>query len=176
MKGLTMFVQILNKDWLGKMVKAAIVLLLLMAMPMVAWAAGSAKAEEHRAGRTRFVTWTWTADASGDVSGTVLGQFTIDIRGGVAYGLLADPEAGVSADYDVTIQAAWTVTTEAGAARTIEFADVTSGNGTDLSNSANGQYLAFAKPFPLESCNLTLTVANAGNATSGTIVLLVWEE
>lgn len=165
-----MFVQILNKVRIW-----TVGLLLLLVIPGLCFAAGSAKAKEMRNGKTRFITWAWTSDASGDVSGTTLGQFAFQTRGGIAYGLLADPESGVTADYDVTVEAAWSVVTET-ATRTIEFADVTSGDGTDLSNSTNGQYKAFSKPFPLESCTLTLTVAGAGNATSGTFILLIWEE
>ena len=146
-------------------------LILLTLSTSLAFAAGSTKITAKRDGKIEFVTIAWTSDASGDVSSA--GSY--NTRGGTLYAFLYDPETGVTDLWDFTLEASWVVLTES-SSRTIELVDVTGGDGTNLSNSTDGDYVSLGSPVGLPSCTLTPTVAGAGNAQSGTIVLLIWNE
>jgi hypothetical protein len=117
-----------------------------------------------------MIVFEWTSDASGDVSGP---EAEINIPGGSLYAMLAVPKSGVTDAYDVTVSMRKNFQT----CTAIAIADLLSGDGANLSNSTDGQLVLMGQPIPLlPDARLSLVVANAGNAQSGTIVLVIWDE
>jgi len=109
---------------------------------------------------TRY-TVAWTASAGGAVSGT-----TFDVKAGRLVEVRQLPSSGPTQPsnlYDVTVLDGNSV-------------DVLVGGGANLSNSAptyTAPALSSGYPVYLEAGQLTPTVANAGNATTGQVVLYV---
>lgn len=109
----------------------------------------------------------WTSDASGDASGTTGGL----VSGHIVRVVFKPGTAGSqpSAAYDVTLTDSYSV-------------DVLTGLGANLSNSTTTDVCpgveitdgTTTSIMPVAVCDiLTLTVANAGNTKSGTVVLYV---
>ena len=131
---------------------------------------GSVIKENVYANRIRMIVFEWTSDASGDVSGP---EAEVNIPGGSLYAMLAVPKSGVTDNYDVTVSMRKNFQT----CTAITIADILGGDGANLSNSTNGQLVLMGKPVPLlPDARLSLVVANAGDAQSGTIVLVIWDE
>lgn len=126
--------------------------------------AGSISLTETKHGVIRRTALAWTSDGSGDVNGT-----TTALCGAIVRVEFIPGAGGVqpSALYDVTLLSASGI-------------DLLAGQGANLSNSAASQ-VAPACPFtdgttvsiapPQVNEAVTLVVANAGNAKSGTVVI-----
>lgn len=105
----------------------------------------------------------WTSDASGDVSAN-----SVTVKAGTLVGVAYTPGSGgsqPSAAYDVTM----TCDDHTGT-------DVLGGTGANLSNSSATHALPLAGTYHrqwLHGGGLTLVVAAAGNAKSGTVDLYV---
>ena len=144
----------------------------LILIPSICFSAGSIYVTtEQIMPKLRSYQIAWTSDASGDVNTT-----TFRMKAGLIFKYAADPEAGVTDAYDFTLPVAWNIATSATTTRTIEWADALSGDGANLSNSADGEILDLSIQFPVPTCVATPTIANAGNAKSGTIIIYIWEE
>lgn len=144
--------------------------LVFLFLATTAFAAGTMEITRISQGKQVHVTVAWTSDASGDCDAE---SFTF--RGGTLVAFWADPESGVSDLYDLVLNAAWAIKAES-ATRTIDFNDVLEGEGANLSNSANGEYIKLVYPALLPSCTLSPIISNAGNAQSGTLDFVFWEE
>lgn len=138
----------------------------------VAGAVGSAFFTIDTEGKVYMLRMAWTADASGDVT-----EKTVTVPEGTVYAFAHDPENGVTDDYDVTVGMSYSLKiASAGTLRTVEWADILSGDGANLSNSEDGAVVSLTTPFSIPESTLTFTVDNAGNATSGTFILYIWRE
>jgi len=107
-------------------------------------------------GFTKY-TIAWTSDAAGAVSGN-----TVDVKRGHLRQVKYKPDAGGTQPtdlYDVTLLDA-------------DGADLLAGGGANLSN-VNASIAVPTAPILLEGQSVTPTVANAGNAKGGTIILYV---
>ena len=112
--------------------------------------AGSVTIEYENQLTASVVTWTWTSDSSGDVSGTD----TLKLSG-QALRFVTDPSATApTADYDITIL------DENGV-------DIAAAALADRHTSTSEQVIP--DPGPAFSSKLSLVVANAGNAKIGTL-------
>jgi len=145
---------------------------LLLLLTSVCWSAGSGWATREQVGkRNTLYQIAWTADASGDCD-----AITIRIPSGMIHTIKSLPNAGVTDLFDVKLKASWKIANSATTTATVSFADATSGQATDLSNSTDGQTIKLSKVFSMPSGTIQLIVANAGNATSGTFFFELWRE
>ena len=123
--------------------------------------AGSIALTSSRVGSLNKYQVVWTSDASGDVTVTAF-----DVATGVLEQVRFTPNTDASQPsgaYDVTILDAQGI-------------DILAGVGANLSSAASTVHVpAVSTTYQrvLEAGALTPTVANAGNAKQGTIVLLV---
>lgn len=103
----------------------------------------------------------WVSDASGNVSANT---FAVEAGEIVQVGYIPDGGGTQPSDlYDVTMTDAQSI-------------DVLTGTGANLSNATSTVAVPVVSTYfrrTLQAGNLTPTVANAGNAKGGTIVLLV---
>jgi len=112
---------------------------------------------EIRHGSVKKIVWSWTSDAAGLASETTVNAFD-----GVLLGLTTIPAPGGAAptdDYDVA------VTDSAGH-------DVLLGAGANR-DTANTEHVTGASLAGVAASPLTLTVTNAGNTKTGTVILYV---
>ena len=128
---------------------------LLLASSALLRAVGTVAVAEETFGPIKKITWTWTSDASGDVDGTL----TVSAYNGVLERLVTVPDgdAAPTDNYDVTIL------DEDGV-------DVLMGGGADR-DTANTEQVGASSLGVVANDRLELVVANAGNATSGTVYL-----
>ena len=120
--------------------------------------------------KIRSLVYQWTVDASGDMSGTIT---EVNLPGGTLYNFISVPGAGVTDAFDVTLSAKMTLPN----GNTVTIADVLGGQGANLSNSVNGAWAALSEPFPvMYDTRFALTVDNAGDAKSGTLIFFFWDE
>lgn len=123
-------------------------------------AAGSIVVTSADIGGVLKYTVVWTSDASGNVSGN-----TFDVRYGELRQVKTIPGAGGVAPtdlYDVTLTDP-------------DGVDVLAGAGANLSGTVAAilePTINSQRPY-LEAQTLTLNVSNAGNAKSGTLILLI---
>jgi hypothetical protein len=119
-------------------------------------------------GRYRSVLIKCVSDASGDANGV-----EITDQGGVLASIAYLPVAGCSDEWDLTITMTYTMPD----GTSITWADITNGDGADLSNSTDGAPVNMSSPFTiLPGSKLTPIVANLGNAKTVYIVMNIWEE
>lgn len=112
--------------------------------------------EGRRTGVTKY-SIAWTCDASGNVSGN---GFAVKVGSLQQFKFIPGAAGAQPTDqYDATF-----VDTDA--------LDVLSGNGANLSN-ATPKLVVFSPPIYTDGSTYDLTIANAGNAKSGTAVLWV---
>lgn len=112
---------------------------------------------EKTHGSVKKVVWTWISDDQGDASEATTGALDGDLLG-----LTTVPAGGGSAptdNYDITITDS-------------DGHDVLLGAGADRDTS-NTEHVARASLAGVSGSPLTLTVANAGDTKSGTVVLYV---
>lgn len=152
------------------MKKLWIALLLLLAIPGFAWAAGTCTVDYDRDSRTGTTTivWSWTSDASGDVTGT---DGSICVTGTIAGIQMIPDDTDTPTDaYDVT------VITDVGSF------DVLVGLGANMSENLDDSGNVFmpvdsdnSKPItlPANTC-IHPVVDNAGSATSGIIKMVIF--
>ena len=122
--------------------------------------AGTVTITEELVGNVKKITFAWTCDASGNVSGT--GGATTNVYNGAITRLVTVPAGGGSAptdQYDVTVLDG-------------DSTDVLMGAGANRAAAATEQVLASSLGV-VANDTLTLNVANAGNAKSGTVYLYV---
>ena len=132
--------------------------------------AGSVTKHNVYANRIRSLVYEWTCDASGDVSGSTT---EVNLPGGSLYTFLSVPKSGVTDAFDVTMSAKMTLPN----GNTVTVADVLGGQGGNLSNSTNGEWEFLNTPFPMMfDTRLALTIANAGNAQSGTLIFFIRDD
>lgn len=127
------------------------------------------KYSNERIGNWRIITLKWTADASGDVTDAIEIQLpTCQVNS-----FLSVPITGVSDDFDLTLP----VTIPLPDGSSVDIADALSASGSNLSNSTDGEAVNLGTPFPLpHGSKLKVKVDNAGNATSGYLWLMLWQE
>jgi len=136
------------------------------------FAAGSGYATVEKVGqKNTLYQVAWTADASGDCDAV-----TIRVPAGIIHTIKSDPESGVMDDFDVVLIATWNIAATATTTRTIDFADALTGQGTNLSNSVDGEVIRLTRIFSMPSGELQVVISNAGNATSGTFFFEMWSE
>jgi len=120
--------------------------------------AGTVTITEETHGSLKKIAWAWTCDASGNVNGT--GGQTAGAYNGALERLVTVPAAAGSAptdNYDITIL------DEDGV-------DVLLGAGADR-DTANTEQVQRTSLGVVANDKLTLNIANAGNAKSGTVYL-----
>lgn len=122
-------------------------------------AAGSATITEVTHRPLKKITWAWTSDASGNVSGGA-GLSTKSYTGKII-ALTTDPDgtAAPTDNYDIVIN-------DAGGA------DVLLGAGADR-DTANNEHVAQASLGAVVESTLELVVSNAGNAKAGVVHLFI---
>lgn len=145
-----------------------IMAILVLAICSAAYAAttGSCEAYKYDGHKgARICVWEWTSDASGDGSGD---DFEIENVGGYITSVQFRPDTTdiPTDDYDVTI------TDEQGI-------DVIYGKGTDIDKDPDdSENIRMPltpdgdRPF-ISQQTLSLTVSSAGNAKSGTVILVL---
>lgn len=119
--------------------------------------AGTVTVSEELLGSLKKIVWAWTSDGSGNVNGA--GGATVNALNGKIERLVTVPSgaAAPTDNYDVTI------TDE-------DSVDVLSGGGADR-DTANTEQVASSSLGVVANDKLTLNVANAGAAKSGTVYL-----
>lgn len=140
--------------------------LALIALGAPAWAAGTATVTTSAVGAGVIkYSVAWVCDASGVVSSA-----TWSIKAGHIWQVNQIPDGGGTQPsdlYDMTIGDA-------------NSADILAGTGANLSNAGPtyrapliGDGTNFNQQLYVESGTVTLTIANAGNAKGGTVVLFI---
>lgn len=131
--------------------------LLLMTLPLLA--AGTATTTRYDVPRrpiTRYTT-AWTSTAGGAVSGN-----TFAVVPGYLLSIRFIPNTGGTQPsdlYDITLSDG-------------DLTDLTSGSGTNLSNASSSIYQWNPPLFQDGTRSFDIVVANAGNAKTGTVVIL----
>lgn len=130
--------------------------------------AGSIVVEERYFERQRSVICKCTSDSIGNVSGT-----GFEVQGGNLYGLHYVPVTGVSDAFDLTA----TMKIPLNNGQSISLADCLGGQGANLSNSTDGDYIVLSEPHPLPPKSiLTPTIANLGDTKVVYLIFNIWEE
>jgi len=110
---------------------------------------------ENVEGPIQQIVWAWTTDASGDVTETTTGKYS-----GRLFTVVTIPGAAAAAptaDYDLTVTDANSV-------------DLLHAGGADR-HTANTEYIQEANLGVVANSAITFTVANGGNAKSGTVIV-----
>lgn len=134
----------------------AALLALIATAPLQAVAVGTVTITEETFGSVKKITFAWTSDASGNVSGTL----TTKSYNGALERLVTVPAGGGSAPtnlYDITMLDQ-------------DSTDVLMAAGADRS-SANTEQVQRTSLGVVANDKLELRIANAGNAKSGTVYL-----
>ena len=153
------------------MKKLVIWLVLMLVIPSFAWAAGTCTATKVRDSRTGLqeVTWEWTSDASGDVSGT---DGKISVTGTIATICFIPDATDTPTDaYDVTIVRSTDPTAF----------DILYGGGANRSDTATTAANCFtpvdttnSKLVTVYNADLYPVVDNAGATTKGKIIMTLF--
>lgn len=130
--------------------------------------AGSISYNQVSFGRKRSVIARCTSDASGDVN-----SLPVYVQGGDLYAFGYVPVSGASDLWDLTLKATYTDRD----GNQMEWADILSGDGANLSNSTNGGWVQLSTQFQLiPTMKLQPIVSNLGNVQSVNLVFHFWEE
>jgi len=121
--------------------------------------AGSVEIDYNETKTVKTVTWEWTSDASGDVSGT-----DTKILNGIPLRFVTNPgSTAPTDDYDIVINDPDSV-------------DIASGGLGNRDTSTSEQFIpgGDADPGAAFEGVLSLVVSNAGNAKEGKLVMYYW--
>lgn len=128
---------------------------LFLALALPCLATGVAVTEETFSTMSK-ITFSWTSNASGAASGATTNNYS-----GVIYRVVFEPGSSATQPtdlYDVTL------TDDDGI-------DILDGAGGDLSNATTDQLQGLIGVSAVANSKLTLTVLNAGNSKTGTVIV-----